>query len=71
MSDDFLEKHKIFRRLALLWAMSLITYAVWVTFTDVSLITAAVVSALSLVVGLLATVIGFYMHSRFKDDRTP
>ena len=66
---DFLDRYKVFRRIALIWAITLITYVTIAVFSDLALITAAVVSALSLIVGLLATVIAFYMQSRFKDDR--
>jgi len=34
------------------WAMAVISYAVWATFRDIALINAAVVSALSAVLGI-------------------
>ena len=69
MELDFLDRYKVFRRIALIWAICLITYVTMAVFSNISLITAAVVSALSLIVGLLATVIAFYMNSRFKEDK--
>lgn len=60
--------NKFFRRIILLWAMVLITTVVvwtWRSTPDISTGTAA---ALGAVVGILATVIGFYQWSRKRDD---
>ena len=57
------------RRASLIWSWGLITWVVYVVFSDVSLITTAVVSALGIVVGILATSIGFYQWQRSRDDR--
>lgn len=53
------------RRLVLVWACSLITYAVIRTFENLPEVTAPVTSALVAVIGILATVIGLY---RERDD---
>lgn len=62
-----LEQHKLIRRLAVIWAACLITFAVIRTFEDLTQITTPVVAALTAVIGILATVIGFYQHSRNKE----
>jgi predicted histidine transporter YuiF (NhaC family) len=49
------------------WAMSLITWVVLRVFTDLDKISTNVVTALSIVVGLLTTVIGFYNYQRKLD----
>lgn len=62
MTDDWLPKLLV-RRLALLWAVLLITgVTVWFMHQDdVSAPQATVVTA---VVGILATVVAFYQHQR-------
>jgi len=65
---DWIENHKLIRRLALIWSCSLITWVVIQVFTDISQITSAVVGALSVVIGILASVIGFYQYQRGKED---
>jgi len=67
--SDLFEKHQFMRRAGVIWSWCLITWVVYVVFSDVSLITTAVVSALGIVVGLLATSIGFYQWQRSRDDR--
>ena len=66
--DSFFEQHKGARRLALLWAMALITYATHAVFSGLSAVTAPVASAYGVVVGLLSAVIAFYQWSRAKDE---
>jgi len=66
---DLFEKHKLVRRIALLWAMSLITYATHAMFADISEITAPAVSAYVAVTGLLTAVIGLYQWQRHADDK--
>lgn len=68
---DLVERHKLVRRLALLWAVVLITWVVLRVFGgDLAAITTPVATATGLVVGLLATVVRFYQHSRAKEDQT-
>ncbi len=65
---DLVEKHKLVRRLALLWAVWLITWVVLRVFGGpLKEITGPAATALGIVVGLLATVIGFYQHTRSKE----
>lgn len=51
------------------WAMSLITWVILTVFTDVDKLDGNVVTAMSLVVGLLSTVIGFYNYQRRLDQQ--
>lgn len=62
-------KHMIVRRIMVFWAMALITYVILRTFEDLTLITPTVTTALSIVTGLLATVIGFYNYQRRMDHQ--
>lgn len=67
---DLVEKHKLFRRLALLWAMWLITVVV-LRVTDpkvLPMVTMAVATVVTGVIGLLSVVIGFYLSTRAKED---
>lgn len=65
-------RYKFARRVMLFWAMWLITVVVLRT-TDPEIITAlggaAAVGIVGPVVGILATVLGFYAKSRERDDR--
>lgn len=65
--DRLFNKHKFVRRVMVFWAMSLITWVIWVVFDGPNEITGHVVTALSIVVGLLATVLGFYKWQRAHD----
>jgi len=65
--DRLFNQYKLVRRLLMLWAVLLITYVVVRVFDDVILISAATASALGIVVGLLASVISFYMWSRNEE----
>lgn len=67
-ASDLFEKHKIVRRLALLWAVVLITWVVVKVFSDISQINSAVASSLAVVIGLLGSVVGLYQHGRNKED---
>jgi len=65
--ERLFNQYKLVRRLLMLWAVLLITYVVVRVFDDVILISAATASALGIVVGLLASVISFYMWSRNEE----
>lgn len=65
---DWVSRHKVIRRLSILWAWGLITFATVSVFTDLSLITAAVVSLYTVAVGLLGTSIAFYFKNRAEED---
>ena len=66
------EEHKLARRFALFWAMWLITVVV-LRVTQPSLLAqlggTAAVGIVGPVIGILATVLGFYMKSREREDR--
>lgn len=68
--EELVEHHKLVRRLALLWAMVLITVVV-IRVTEPSVIVAIGAGGATIVtavIGLLATVIGLYQHHRNGDD---
>ncbi len=61
--------HMFVRRFLVFWAASLISWVVLTVFSNLTEITGHVVSALSIVVGLLATTIGFYNYQRRMDKQ--
>lgn len=67
--DALANRHKGFRRLVLIWAIALITWTVHEVFTRAPAIGAGTATALGAVIGILATVIGFYQWSRERADR--
>lgn len=68
-ADALANRHKAFRRCVLVWAIVLITWTVHEVFTRAPAIGAGTATALGAVIGVLATVIGFYQWSRERDDR--
>lgn len=69
MIGKLVNEQKLIRRLALVWACWLITVVVLrVTEPDVlQHVNAAVATIVTAVIGILATVIGFYQWSRHKE----
>jgi hypothetical protein len=67
---DLVEKHKFFRRAALVWAVWLITVVVLRVTTPeaLPLVSMAVATVVSAVIGLLSLVIGLYQRQRGKED---
>ena len=66
------EEHKLARRFALFWAMWLITVVVLRATQPELLATlggTAAVGIIGPVIGILATVIGFYVKSREREDQ--
>jgi hypothetical protein len=59
----------VVRRFLVFWAVGMITYVILAVFTDLNNINGHVTTALSIVVGLLATVIGFYNYQRRLDQK--
>ena len=66
---NFINKHKIVRRLLLVWAVTIITIVLLrATEPEVlKAITTAGGVVVSVTVGILATVLGLYQHHRSKD----
>lgn len=69
--DALANRHKAFRRGVLIWALCLITWTVREVFLRSPDIQSGTATALGLVIGILATVIGFYQWSRDREDRNP
>lgn len=67
--ERLFEKHKLVRRLLVFWAVGLITWVVLKTFSDLTLLTAAVATALATITALLTAVLGFYQWSRQNEDK--
>lgn len=69
MLGKLVNEHKLIRRLALLWACSLITVVVLRVTQPAVLqhVNAPVATIVTAVIGILATVIGFYQWSRHKE----
>lgn len=67
--SDLFEKHKLVRRLLLLWSVWLITDILFFVYQPhiLLLITPPVANVTLGVIGILATVIGFYQYNR-KDS---
>lgn len=67
---DLFERHKLVRRLALVWACWLITVVVLrVTEAETIIgLTAAGATVVTAVIGILATVIAFYQSHRHSED---
>lgn len=67
----FFEKYKGARRLSLLWAIVLITFVInRITQPEIlKSLTAQHVALATLIVGILATVVGFYHKSRAEQDK--
>ena len=67
--DALFNRQRLMRRMALVWAMGLISWTVRYTFVHQPSIPGGTVAALGTVTAILGTVIGFYQHHRSKDDR--
>ena len=65
--ERLFNEHMLVRRLLVFWAASLITWVIITVFTNLDQINGHVVTALSIVVGLLATAIAFYKWQRAQD----
>jgi ABC-type sugar transport system permease subunit len=63
-----IRENKLMRRLVLLWAVVIITVLVVWTWLRPPNIPTGTVSALLGIIGILATVLNFYMWSRGRDD---
>lgn len=68
--DKFFNKQRFFRRLVLVWSLSILSFWVWFIADHQFLISvgAAGATIVTGVIGILATVIGFYQWHRTADD---
>lgn len=64
----YVEKNKILSSILVLWTYGLMTWVVFKVFDDVTLINAAVTSALTVVVGVPAVAIGLFKWRRGLKD---
>jgi hypothetical protein len=67
--ERLVECHKFFRRSILVWAMSLATYMIVVTFSNLSNLTAVSATVFGSGLTILTGVIGLYQFLRGKDDQ--
>lgn len=67
---DLFEKHKLMRRISLIWVLILITFVLErVTRPEIIvLIQTPGASIIIAVIGMLATIVGFYMSGRAKEE---
>ena len=68
LMDRLFNKHKLVRRLLVVWAICLITWVTVRVFSDLTLITSAVNAALGMITAILTTVIAHYQWSRGRDN---
>lgn len=66
--ERLFEKHKLVRRVLVVWSAVIITLATYAIFKAPNEITAASATALATVTGILTVVIGFYQWDRKQDD---
>ena len=67
--ENLFEKHKFVRRMLVLWAVLLITWVTYRVVTLIVVIDGAATTLVSIIVGILATVTGFYIKVRELDER--
>lgn len=68
--SDLANRQMLFRRLVLVWAMTIITYVIFIVADHQLLIQigAAGATVVTGIIGILTTVIGFYQWHRQQDD---
>lgn len=64
-----IEYNKLVRRIMVLWALVLSTYATFVVYNSLELVDGGVATAYSATLALLATVSKFYFDSRKIEDK--
>lgn len=69
---DLADHRMLFRRIVLLWAMTVITYVIYIVADHNLLIQigAAGATIVTGIIGILTTVISFYQWHRTQDDKT-
>ena len=66
--NDLFNKHMFVRRALVIWALVMISLIVFKVLDLMTTIDAATASVVSVIVGILATVTGFYIKSRELDN---
>jgi len=61
---EYMEKYKLLSAILVIWTYGLLTWVVFRVFDDISLINAAVVSALGTVVGVPAAAVALFKWRR-------
>ena len=69
--DRLFNQHKLVRRVVVAWALWLITLVVLRFVSLMSTIDTATVSGVGTIVGILTTVLAFYIKSRQLDSTHP
>lgn len=67
--ETLFNRHKLVRRLLLLWAVCLISFVVVAFVAKMGSIQTADATVIVAVIGILATVLGLYQWSREREDR--
>lgn len=67
---DWLDRYKVIRRFTLFWVIVLISFATYMVYSQLELITAAVVTLYGTTTGLLGVVLGYYFKRRFEEDNS-
>lgn len=65
--ENLVENHKLIRRFVVAWAVFEITWSTHILYQNLDQITPSVATVHSLTVGLLSTVLGFYMKLRSEE----
>jgi len=66
--ESLFEEHKLVRRFLVFWAVALISLLVFKLYSVISTITPPVAAVVGSIVGILSTVLVFYINSRKLDD---
>lgn len=65
---SFIDRHKVVRRFIILWVIGIITWSVYISFTNPPDIPSGTATVLISIIGLLSVAISFYQWQRHKDD---
>lgn len=65
---DFLDRYKVFRRLVLFFICFLISHATFAVYSDLRVVTTAVVALYGTTTGLLGLILGYYFKARKEED---
>ena len=68
-AEDLFETHKFVRRVIVIWAMVIISLLVWKYISLMTVIDTATVSGVTVIIGILSTVLAFYIRNRELDQQ--